>query len=191
MVIPLSECILSVFQSTYYFCTWRLNLQSFSSFHTLSTLSDSQIPSYYKSHNFHRNTISTDTHIHNESFARHCLKELDIIILLLNAQHLSNSKFLLVLFFTASLMNIHLLGLSKTSSFEIKLSELVKWLELFIVSSLCNILFYLHISLDVCRCIFLYSGEKRTFPGCKSSNLYQIFLLGKGTLNAPFSVLSQ
>lgn len=63
MVIPLSECWLNVFQQTYEFCIWRLNLWSFSTLHSLSTLSDSQTPSYYKSHDFHRKAISTNTHI--------------------------------------------------------------------------------------------------------------------------------
>lgn len=75
MVILLSECLLNVFQQTYYFCICRLGLRSFSALHSLSTLSDSQIPTYHKSRNFYRKTISTDTHIHNESFARPCVKE--------------------------------------------------------------------------------------------------------------------
>lgn len=72
-------------------------------------------------------------------------------------------------------------------SVETKLSALVELLQLFIASSLCIIIFYLHISLDICKCIILSSGENQTFSGCESSNLYQMFLLGKDTLNAPFS----
>lgn len=76
-------------------------------------------------------------------------------------------------------------------SVETKLSALVELLELFIASSLCNIIFYLCISLDSSKCIFLCSGEKQSFPGCESSNLYQMFLLGKDILNAPFSAFWQ
>lgn len=112
--------------------------------------------------------------------------KIDIRILLLTVQLLSNRKFLLVLFFAASLMNI--LRLSKIFSIEIKLFALVELLELFIASSLHNIIFYLHISLDICKYNFLSSGEKQTFPGYESSNVYQMFLFGKDTLNAPLSV---
>lgn len=43
-------------------------------------------------------------------------------------------------------MNIHLLRLSKVFSVETELSALVELLELLIASSLCNIIFCLHIS---------------------------------------------
>lgn len=73
-------------------------------------------------------------------------------------------------------------------SVETELSALVELLELSIASSLCNIIFCLHTSSDIHKRIFLSSGENQTFPGCESSNLYQMFLFGKGTLNAPFSI---